>query len=146
MIRLFRFLLVISFIWTVSAAFTWAQDDDRWRSDRRGSRDSRDESGPRQGGPKMGGGGGGGGVALAVEGKFVFVVSGGTLYKIDSESLKILGSVQLGSRSMGERRGGRPDSRRDEGEEDMERGERRRDSNEDERPRRRWDRDKDEDE
>ncbi|MDP7033975.1 MAG: hypothetical protein QF752_05735 [Planctomycetota bacterium] len=93
----------------------------------------------------MGGGGGGGGVALAVEGKFVFVVSGGTLYKIDSESLKILGSVQLGSRSMGERRGGRPDSRRDERDE----GDRRRESwgrdeEEEERPRRRWDRDKDE--
>ena len=108
--------LVGSLLWMASAPVALAQEEDRWRSDRRDprnsrdSRDSRDESGLRQGGPKMGGGGGG--VALAVEGKYVFVVSGGTLYKIDRDSLKVLGSVQLGSRGMGERRGGRPDSRR----------------------------------
>ncbi len=46
-------------------------------------------------GPPMMGGGGGGGTAMVADGQFLFIVSGGMVYKVDKGSLNVVGRQPL---------------------------------------------------
>lgn len=94
------------------------RDDDRPRKD--GEREDRD--GPRHrpddARPPMGPGGGGG-AAITIADGILYVLSGGTLYKVDAESMEILAKVQLVERPAHDGPRHRPQA--DEGDEDEDR-------------------------